>query len=91
MKSVLAVIAVGGLLAFPVAAGAAPLADNCTKDQGQVTCTTFEGPGNNQAGVGETTIVETQGNTSNKSPKPQNLEDTDSCTPASSKGEPCFP
>jgi hypothetical protein len=34
--------------AFGVSAGgAAPLPDNCTKDQGTVTCTTFDGPGKN--------------------------------------------
>jgi hypothetical protein len=72
-------------------AGAASLPDNCTKVQGQVTCTTFEGPGNNQAGVGETTVVETQGNTSNKSPDPQDLQDSESCKPPSSHGQPCNP
>ena len=72
-------------------ADAAPLPDNCTKVQGQVTCTTFEGPGNNQAGVGETTVTETQGNTSNKSPDPQDLEDSESCKPPSSNGKPCNP
>jgi len=71
-------------------AHAAPLPENCTKVQGQVTCTTFEGPGNNQGGVGETTITETQGNTTNKSPEePQDLDDTDSCNPPSSQGRPC--
>ena len=89
MKSLIAVLAVGGLLALPVAAGAAPLPDNCTKVQGQVTCTTFEGPGNNQAGVGETTVDETQGNTSNTSPAPQDLDSTKSCRPPSSQGAPC--
>jgi hypothetical protein len=90
MKYLLAVLAVGGVLALPVAAGAAPLADNCTKTQGTVTCTTFDGPGNNQAGVGETTVTETQGNTSNKSPADQqNLEDSASCRPPSSQGAPC--
>lgn len=73
------------------AAAAGGLPDNCTKDKGQVTCTTFEGPGNNQAGVGETTVTETQGNTSNKSPDPQDLEDSESCRPPSSRGAPCNP
>jgi hypothetical protein len=72
-------------------ASAASLPDNCTKVQGTVTCTTFEGPGNNQAGVGETTATETQGNTSNKSPEPQDLQDSQSCNPASSQGRPCNP
>jgi hypothetical protein len=73
------------------AASAGPLPDGCTKVQGQVTCTTFEGPGNNQAGVGETTVTETQGNTTNKSPEPQDLDDTESCNPSSSQGRPCNP
>jgi hypothetical protein len=73
------------------AAGAGPLPDNCTKVQGQVTCTTFDGPGNNQAGVGETTVTETQGNTKNKSPEPQDLQDSESCNPESSQGRPCNP
>ena len=73
------------------AASAGPLPDNCTKVQGTVTCETFDGPGNNQAGVGETTVTETQGNTENKSPDPQELEDSESCNPSSSKGRPCNP
>jgi hypothetical protein len=89
MRYLLAVFVVGCVLAFPVAAGAGQLPDNCTKTQGTITCTTFDGPGNNQGGVGETTTTETQGNTSNKSPKPQDLQDTDSCNPPKSQGEPC--
>ena len=58
-------------LAAP-AALAAPLPDNCTRTQGTVTCT--EGPGKNQGGVG--TSDETQGNTTNKKPAPQELECT---------------
>jgi len=73
------------------AALAAPLADNCTRTNGEVTCTTFDGPGKNQAGVGETTETETQGNTTNKKPAPQDLQDSDSCNPSSSKGKPCNP
>jgi hypothetical protein len=86
-------VLVFALALIPVASsGAAPLPDNCTKDQGTVTCTTFEGPGNNQGGVGETTNTETQGNTTNKSPKEQQgLEDTQSCRPPSSQGAPCHP
>lgn len=72
-------------------AGAGALPDNCVKVQGQVTCTTFDGPGNNQAGVGETTVVETQGNTTNKSPEPQDLTDSESCNPDTSQGKPCNP
>jgi hypothetical protein len=72
-------LSVSGLVAF-----AAPLPDNCTKEQGTVTCTT--GPGNqdrtppNQGGVGS--VDETQGNTTNTSPEPQELEST--CRPANS-------
>jgi hypothetical protein len=56
-----------------------------------VTCTTFEGPGNNQAGVGETTTSETQGNTSTTSPAPQDLDQTQTCNPSTSNGRPCNP
>jgi hypothetical protein len=66
-------LVVAALFAMSVmvpAALAAPLPDNCTKDQGTVTCT--EGPGMNQGGVG--TTDETQGNTTNKNPAPQDLE-----------------
>jgi hypothetical protein len=72
-------------------AGAAPLPDNCTKDKGEVTCTTFDGPGKNQAGVGTTTSTETQGNTSNTSPEPQDLDSSSSCKPSTSQGAPCNP
>jgi len=73
-------------------AQAGPLPDGCTKDKGTVTCETFEGPGKNQAGVGETTTDETQGNTKNKSPEPQELVGpVESCSPPSSQGKPCNP
>ena len=72
-------------------AGAGALPEGCEKVQGQVTCTTFDGPGKNQAGVGETTVTETQGNTTNKSPEPQDLDDSESCNPSSSQGRPCNP
>jgi hypothetical protein len=67
------VLVVAALFAMSVmvpAALAAPLPDNCTKERGTVTCT--EGPGKNQGGVG--TSDETQGNTTNKNPAPQDLE-----------------
>ena len=66
------IFVVAAMLALALAAPAfaAPLPDNCTKTQGTVTCT--EGPGKNQGGVG--TSDETQGNTTNKSPAPQDLE-----------------
>jgi len=73
-------------------ASAGQLPSNCTKDKGTVTCTTFEGPGKNQGGVGTTTETETQGNTTNKSPEePQDLDDTETCRPPKSAvwGEPC--
>jgi hypothetical protein len=73
--------------AAPASAGQLP--DNCTKVQGTVTCTTFDGPGNNQAGVGETTVDETQGNATNKSPEPQDLDTSTSCKPPKSQGSPC--
>lgn len=93
IKRVSVAMAAGAfLLATAVGtAGAGALPDNCEKVQGQVTCTTFDGPGNNQAGVGETTVVETQGNTTNKSPEPQDLTDSESCNPESSQGKPCNP
>jgi hypothetical protein len=71
-------------------ASAEPLPDNCTKERGTVTCTTFEGPGKNQAGVGTTTDTQTQGNTTNKSPADQQgLQDTQTCNPPKSQGAPC--
>jgi hypothetical protein len=80
------------LLALSVLAGAAladPLPENCDREKGTVTCTTFEGPGKNQAGVGNTTTDETKGNTTNKNPEPQDLADEE-CTqsPGKSKGAP---
>ena len=83
---VLAVIMMFGMFAV---SNAAQLPSNCTKVRGEVTCSTFEGPGNNQAGVGTTTVVETQGNTSNTSPEPQDLDTTSSCKPPKSQGAPC--
>lgn len=77
------------LMASPALAGQLP--DNCTKVKGTVTCTTFDGPGKNQAGVGTTTIDETQGNTTNISPEPQDLESSETCKPPTSKGTPCNP
>jgi hypothetical protein len=84
-----ALLAAGALAIAAAPSGAAPLADNCTKQQGTVTCTTFEGPGNNQAGVGTTTSDETQGNTKNTSPEPQDLQSTQTCKPPKSQGAPC--
>ena len=78
-----------GLAVVPLGSSAAPLPSNCTKTQGTVTCTTFEGPGNNQAGVGTTTETDTQGNTTNFSPAPQEPGTTSSCNPPKSQGAPC--
>jgi hypothetical protein len=72
--------------------GAMPAAHaDCTKYRGTVTCTSFEGPGNNQGGVGTSSSTETQGNTSNTSPEPQDLQSSSSCNPSSSNGRPCNP
>lgn len=79
------VLFVGG---SAMSAAAAPLPDNCTKTQGTVTCTTFDGPGKNQGGVGSTSTDETQGNTKNTSPEPQDLESECTWSPPSSQGAP---
>ena len=78
-----------GIAVVPLSSSGAPLPSNCTKVQGTVTCTTFEGPGNNQAGVGTTTSTKTQGNTSNFSPAPQEPGTSTSCKPPKSQGAPC--
>ena len=67
----------------------AGLPAGCVKVRGQVTCTSFEGPGKNQAGVGTTTTEETQGNLENTSPEPQDLDSGSTCKPSKSKGRPC--
>lgn len=85
----LAVLATAAVLGVPLLSGAAPLPSNCTKVQGTVTCSTFSGPGNNQAGVGTTTTTDTQGNTSNFSPTPQGTGTATSCKPPKSQGAPC--
>lgn len=86
----LALLAIAMMFGMFAIASAGQLPENCTKDRGTVTCTTFEGPGNNQAGVGTTTSDETQGNTSNTSPEePQELESTSTCKPPKSQGAPC--
>ncbi len=88
-KLVLVPVLAAALAVVPMFSGAAQLPSNCTKTQGTVTCTTFSGPGNNQAGVGTTTSAETQGNTTNVSPTPQDLTTTTSCKPPKSQGAPC--
>ncbi|WP_052668783.1 hypothetical protein [Nitriliruptor alkaliphilus] len=79
------------LLVMSMLAGPAlaqPLPENCERVQGTVTCTTEEGPGENQAGVGCTTETETKGNTTNTSPTPQNLETTEEQNPEGAQGDP---
>ncbi|GAA4049786.1 hypothetical protein [Agromyces indicus] len=91
MRKVLATLALTGFLVGGAAVGAAqgaPLPDNCTKDRGTVTCTTFEGPGKNQAGVGSTSSTETKGNTKNTSPEPQDLDSFCTVNPPKSQGAP---
>jgi hypothetical protein len=69
------------------AALAAPLPSNCERVQGEVTCTTTEGPGKNQGGVGTTETTETQGNTKNKAPaEQQDLQDECTKKPPKSQG-----
>jgi hypothetical protein len=86
----IAILVVAALLVLALAAPAfaAPLPDNCTKDKGTVTCTTFEGPGNNQAGVGSTSTTQGQGNAENTSPEPQDLQSGCTSNPPSSQGAP---
>ena len=86
---VLALLLTTALFALPLLSGAAQLGSNCTKVKGTVVCSTFEGPGNNQAGVGTTTVTQTQGNTTNFSPAPQEPGTTTSCKPPKSQGNPC--
>ena len=75
------------VLALAAPAFAAPLPSNCTKDMGTVTCTTNEGPGKNQGGVGTTETTETQGNTKNKAPaEQQGLEDECTKKPPKAQG-----
>lgn len=80
---------VASALVIPAASLSAPLPDNCTREQGTVTCTETQGPGKNQGGVGTTETTETQGNTKNKSPEePQNLQDDCDKSPPKAQGDP---
>jgi len=77
------------VLALAAPAFAAPLPSNCERVQGEVTCTTTEGPGKNQGGVGTTETTETQGNTKNKAPAEQQmLEDKCEKRPQNAQGGP---
>lgn len=77
------------LAAAPAQADQLPA--GCDRIKGEVVCTTFEGPGKNQGDVGTTTVTETQGNTTNTSPEPQDLDSSKTCKPPKSAvwGEPC--
>jgi hypothetical protein len=87
MKVIILLALIVGALAIPATSVGAPLPDNCQKDQGTVTCTTTEGPGKNQGGVGTVETTETQGNTSNKSPEePQDLDDECAKKPPNAQG-----
>lgn len=89
LKTLLALALSGFLLGGSMSSAlAAPLPDNCTKEKGTVTCSTFEGPGKNQGGVGSTETTETQGNAANTSPAPQNLQDNCTVNPPNSQGAP---
>ena len=90
MRKLLATIALTALFVggSALSASAAPLPDNCTRTQGTVTCTTFDGPGKNQGGVGSTSKDETQGNTSNTNPEPQDLSSSCTFNPPKSQGAP---
>ena len=91
-KAALLGVLAGALALLPVASSSAgPLPEGCNKDKGTVTCETFDGPGKNQGGVGETTTTTTQGNTENFSPEPQDPGTTETCNPPSSNGRPCNP
>jgi uncharacterized membrane protein len=92
VRKALILTAVVALLSIAASASAAPLPENCTKEQGTVTCTTFDGPGKNQGGVGVTTIEQGQGNIDNESPEEQQGHvDSQTCNPPSSQGRPCNP
>ena len=70
------------LMAVPLFSGAATTStQSCSKVKGTWVCTTFEGPGNNQAGVGTTTNTTTQGKQTNFSPTPQGTGETTKCKP----------
>lgn len=82
-RLVLLALMVAALFVVPMFSNAYE-STSCSKIQGQWTCTTASGPGNNQGGVGSTTTTETQGNLSNTSPAPQDLDTTSTCRPTGS-------
>lgn len=91
MRKFLLTLTLSGFLlgGSAMSAVAAPLSDDCKRVQGTVTCTTFDGPGKNQGGVGSTETTQTQGNTTNKSPEDQQgLKDDCTTNPPKSQGAP---
>lgn len=90
MRRILVALALAGALmgAGATSANAATLDPGCTKTQGTITCTSTQGPGNNQGGVGSTSTTTTQGNTSNYSPTPQGTGQTCTTNPPKSQGAP---
>jgi hypothetical protein len=83
-------VLVFSLALIPVASSGAAqdLPEGCTKFKGTVTCTTTDGPGNNQGGVGTVETDETKGNTTNKNPEPQDLQEDCDKRPAGAQGDP---
>jgi hypothetical protein len=91
-KRALVTLFCAGAMTLGVMPALAGADTTCTKYKGTVTCTTTEGPGNNQGGVGTTSSNQTQGNTSNTSPEPQDLQSSSSCNPSgATNGKPCNP
>jgi hypothetical protein len=93
MKRIIMMLTVAAFMVTALtitAAGAFAAQDlppGCEKDRGTITCTTTDKPGNSDDnGKGkqpEAEVVdETQGNTTNKKPAPQDLAD-DECTQGS--------
>lgn len=92
MRKVLLAIAMTVMFVVGSAASASAAQDlpaGCSKYHGTVTCYESNSPGKNRGGVGSLSIEETQGNLTNTSPDPQELQDE--ClyqNPPSSKGKP---
>jgi hypothetical protein len=82
-RLVLLALMIASLFVVPMLSSAFETS-SCSKVKGQWTCTTTSGPGSNQGGVGSTTTTETQGNTTNTSPAPQDLGTTSTCRPTGS-------
>jgi hypothetical protein len=83
---VVAIVATALLVPSTVVFAAQDLPSNCTKERGQVVCTTTtSGKNEKQPKFQQTTTTTTQGNTSNFSPEPQGTGTTETC------GQPCPP